>query len=165
MKPSSLVFVDQNRVYARRVLIAFVSFFAAFIFVDIVFVVLAVRTYTGVVTEQAYEKGLSYNRIIKEAKEQVGRGWVGKISVKEGVLSIHLKDRSGVSIGKRDVRVLFINPRNARDDFSRPLFEQTFGVYTAVLPTSIKGRWNLRFLVDTGRDQKPFQIYETVIFP
>lgn len=59
------------------VLWSLLLFFLVFASVDAFFVYKALSTHTGVVTENAYEKGLHYNEILDEArrrKEQDGAG-------------------------------------------------------------------------------------------
>lgn len=54
----------------KRVLLAFISFFVVFASVDTFFVYKAISTLPGVVSENAYEIGLNYNKIIAEAKKR-----------------------------------------------------------------------------------------------
>ncbi|HAJ89992.1 MAG TPA: hypothetical protein DCM27_03100 [Rhodospirillaceae bacterium] len=54
----------------KRVLLALVSFFVVFASVDAFFVYKAISTLPGVVSENAYEIGLNYNKIIAEAKKR-----------------------------------------------------------------------------------------------
>lgn len=54
----------------RRVLLAFLSFFVVFASVDAFFVYKAISTLPGVVSENAYEIGLHYNKIIAEAEKR-----------------------------------------------------------------------------------------------
>lgn len=54
----------------KRVLLAFIAFFIVFASVDAFFVYKAISTLPGVVSENAYEIGLNYNKIIAEAKKR-----------------------------------------------------------------------------------------------
>jgi nitrogen fixation protein FixH len=54
----------------RKVLMAFLAFFVVFASVDAFFVYKAISTLPGVVSENAYEIGLNYNKIIAEAKKR-----------------------------------------------------------------------------------------------
>lgn len=54
----------------RNVLLAFMAFFVVFATVDAFFVYKAISTLPGVVSENAYEIGLNYNKIIAEAKKR-----------------------------------------------------------------------------------------------
>lgn len=54
----------------RNVFLAFIAFFVIFASVDAFFVYKAISTLPGVVSENAYEIGLNYNKIIAEAKKR-----------------------------------------------------------------------------------------------
>lgn len=54
----------------RKVFIGFLAFFIVFASVDAFFVYKAISTLPGVVSENAYEIGLNYNKIIAEAKKR-----------------------------------------------------------------------------------------------
>ena len=54
----------------KYILFAFLAFFGVIFVVDGIFITTALRTHRGVVTEQAYEKGLHYNQTLNEAKDQ-----------------------------------------------------------------------------------------------
>lgn len=54
----------------KRVLLGFIAFFVVFASVDAFFVYKAISTLPGVVSENAYEIGLNYNKIIAETKRR-----------------------------------------------------------------------------------------------
>lgn len=54
----------------KRILLGFIAFFVVFASVDAFFVYKAISTLPGVVSENAYEIGLNYNKIIAEAKKR-----------------------------------------------------------------------------------------------
>ena len=51
-----------------RIPLYFVMFFITLAILDSFFVYIALSTHNGVVTENAYEKGLNYNRTIEQAE-------------------------------------------------------------------------------------------------
>lgn len=61
---------EESRKFGRVVLFSVLAFFMTFICVNAFFAYKAVTTYTGVVVENAYEKGLHFNKIIAEAKKR-----------------------------------------------------------------------------------------------
>ena len=61
---------EESKKYGKRVLIILISFFAVFASVDAFFIYKALKTQPGVVTENAYERGLNYNDLLKEARER-----------------------------------------------------------------------------------------------
>ena len=84
-----------SKVHGRRVLFYFIAFFAIFMAVDAYMAALALKTNTGVVTQQPYEEGLAYNRTLEEAQKQADLGWHGTIDYKRGQLTFALNDASG----------------------------------------------------------------------
>lgn len=54
----------------RRVFLYFFAFFGVIIAVNSVFISNALKTHSGLVIEQAYEKGLSYNETLDAARNQ-----------------------------------------------------------------------------------------------
>ena len=61
--------VAESQRAVRKVALIMGAFFVVFIVVDALFVTLALRTYRGVVVENAYEKGLHYNDVIHAARD------------------------------------------------------------------------------------------------
>ncbi len=61
---------EDSRKSGRVVLLSILGFFMTFICVNMFFAYKALSTYTGVVVENAYEKGLHFNQIIAEAKKR-----------------------------------------------------------------------------------------------
>lgn len=140
-----------------------VAFFAVFIVVDAVMVTLAVKTQTGVVTEQAYEKGLAFNQTLKGAAEQEKLGWAGKIEVAGDRLTFLLQDRQGNPINGARVNAEITRPVQAGYDFSVPLEETTPYGYGTVVAFPLKGEWKIRVYA-TWQD-KTYQSSQTVLVP
>jgi nitrogen fixation protein FixH len=61
---------QESRKAGRTVLFWFLGFFGVCIAVNGIFVYKAVSTFKGVVAEDAYQIGLHYNDILKEARER-----------------------------------------------------------------------------------------------
>lgn len=128
----------------RRVPWMFVAFFAAIAIIDAGLVTIAVRTGTGTVTEQAYEKGLDYNRTLEAAARQAAEGWQGAIGLEGRRLSFALKDRDGGPVRGAAVRAEIVRPVAAGRDFGLPLREAAPGVYEAETDFPLPGQWNVR---------------------
>jgi nitrogen fixation protein FixH len=75
---------DARKSYStgKIVLWSFLVFFAIFASVDIFFVYKAVSTHPGVMSENAYEIGLNYNKIIEETKKRTHDSTVTQTSHK-----------------------------------------------------------------------------------
>lgn len=139
----------------------FVLFFLVFMAVDAVMVTLAVRTQTGVVTEQAYEKGLAYNRALDAAEEQAAWGGTGTLTLDGGRLSFVLKDKDGRTIDDADVKATVRRPVQAGYDKDYPMAQTGQQSYTAELKFPLPGEWDIR--VSAKWQNRHYQTHETFI--
>ena len=140
----------------------FVLFFVTFIAVDAVMVTLAVRTQTGLVTEQAYEKGLAYNETLKAAAEQTAWGWQDTISVHDGNITYVLNNENGDAVTGAIVTAQFIRPVQDGHDFSVPLIPD-HNHYKAAITLPLKGEWGVR--VNVKWKNRNYQRYQVFIIP
>lgn len=72
----------QKQITGRHVLFMMLGFFAAIVVVNGIFTYFAVASFSGLETEQAYLKGLDYNRTLTAAAQQRERGW--QVDLQEG---------------------------------------------------------------------------------
>lgn len=61
---------DPSKIAGRKILMIFLSVFCLVMSVNAFFVYQAFSTYNGVVSENAYERGLNFNEIIEKARAQ-----------------------------------------------------------------------------------------------
>lgn len=136
----------------------FVGFFAVVIVVNFLYIYVAKKTWSGLVTTDSYHKGLHYNDTLKQAEEQRKLGWKVEVSfrpISEGraLIFVSLKDERLQTIPNAEIYVKFKRPAQEGLDFSQPIkFEG--GVYTADVTFPLKGQWDLEILVI--KDQKRF---------
>lgn len=121
-----------------------VLFFLCFMSVDAVMVTLAVKTQTGVITENAYEKGLTYNRAIDAAENQKSWGWTHKLSLTDRHLSFMLNNDEGRPIDQAIVRAKIIRPIQDGQDFEIQLSLTPNSTYEADIPFPQAGLWTIR---------------------
>lgn len=101
-------------------------------------------SYTGLVTDQAYEKGLAYNNVIDEERAQEKLGFTPSITKQGDNIIFTLQDQHGKSVDASSVIVTFFRPAHAGVDFSREMTPQHNGYFaSATVPE--KGLWELRF--------------------
>lgn len=117
----------------------FVMFFGVIIIVNTIFIYNALKTHSGVVTEQAYEKGLAFNQTIAKAKSQPQ--WRDKASYENGALTWEIRDENGAPIKNAKVRASFFRPIKTGHDFSVDLTHKGSGIYQAKPNIPISGRW------------------------
>lgn len=126
----------------RRVLFMFLAFFCVFGSVDAYFVITALGTHPGVVTEHAYEKGLAYNQTLAAEKHFFEKGVHSQILYMNETkrLEWHLDESTDFS----SVQLTMMRPSSDKDDKSFDLirFDGTDSVrYYVFLKGLKKGRW------------------------
>jgi nitrogen fixation protein FixH len=142
--------------------------------VNAVLVVIAVRTFPGLTAEDAYRRGLAYNRTIAAAAAQDARGWrldltvsppsaadaVGNASAAQkapGALAVVARfvDRAGQPLSRLAVNAILVRPLGAGNDITLTLEETGGGVYRGSLTTLIGGQWDVR--IHARRGDETFQ--------
>ena len=91
----------EKQITGRHVLFMMLGFFAAIIVVNGIFTYFAIASFSGLETEQAYLKGLDYNRTLAAAAQQRERGW--QVSLEEGAESA---DAGEAALHRFDLRYL-----------------------------------------------------------
>lgn len=122
----------------------FVAFFTVVFAVNGVFVYKAVSTHTGVVTEDAYEKGLAYNKVIAAVDAQEALGLTSKIEVLGNDIIYSLTDKNGKLV-KADVSARLIRPNQSGYDYDVKLQAED-GQYKAEANFPLKGLWRIEVL-------------------
>ncbi|MBV8061047.1 MAG: FixH family protein [Alphaproteobacteria bacterium] len=142
----------------------FFIFFGIMVLTLVPMCVIAVRTGTGVVTDHAYEKGVSYNQDIKAAGEQAALGWQTQISVnstpqKTTSISFTLTDRDGRPVTDATAQLVLSRPTQAKMDQKADLKETSPGLYTATLSADA-GVWDVD--ISATKDGHNFQASKRV---
>ncbi|HEB79150.1 MAG TPA: hypothetical protein ENI79_01570 [Rhodospirillales bacterium] len=143
----------------------FVAFMGVVVAVNLVFMVLANKTWTGLETEGAYEKGLAYNKALLGAKAQAALGWRMdfQFTPVEGKLSAAFHGPGGEALTGMKVKALLIRPTREGFDFSIDLEDKGGGTYAAVIDPPLPGRWTVRIHAYRGADS--FQIKREIMAP
>lgn len=131
----------------------FVAFFVGLAIMDGIFVYLATSTFTGVVTDQAYERGLKYNETVAAAEAQAELGWVGAAALEGNrTFSFTLSEGAEALIGA-DVVAEFTRPTQSGVDFQVPLTGWHNGTYSAQVDFPLEGVWDVRVYVTWKQQQ------------
>lgn len=143
-----------RQVTGRMVLTGIVAFFAVIFAVNLTMAMLAISTFGGVETRNAYQAGLVFSQEIAAARAQKVRNWRvdAKISpwVPDGVtIDLAVKDASGRSVSGADFTVTFAHPANRRADHVVPLSEIGAGAYRGRSEVPL-GQWDL--IVEAATD-------------
>jgi nitrogen fixation protein FixH len=135
----------------------FVLFFIVMVGAMGGFIYLSKIHYSGVVTENAYDEGLEYNKLLEERRQQNTLGWQVKLKFKgdiKGKLVLTLKDREGKPIKDADIMVLVMRPVTDRYDFQVKLVEtKRSGQYQAPIEFPKLGQWQLYVTINAGKEK------------
>lgn len=133
----------------------FFAFFAVIFAINFFYIYLSQKTWRGVVTKDSYQKGLNYNDIIKQVKNQKKLGW--KIDATyipfagRGSFKVKLLDKDSTPIKDAAIYVTFKRPAQEGLDFLQVLPFQD-GSYKADIFFPVKGQWDAEINITKGED-------------
>ena len=146
----------------RIIPLYFVAFFVVIAIFDGIFVYLATSTHSGVVTENAYQKGLNYNQYNDAYNQQEIEGWEGYIEFTGSSLIFELNDKQGQPIETAEVVAHISRSTKSGLDFEVLLEHESKGRYESkAINFPLKGQWDIRVLAQ--KDQKKHQKSKRII--
>lgn len=137
----------------------FVLGFLIVIAVNGILIFEAVRSFSGLETDSAYEKGLHYNQALAAAANNARIGWHAEPIVRPGriagkaadrELEIVVTDRAGAPVTGLQVQAILVRPTNAGMDTPLSLTDRGNGHYGAVFTPKGLGNWDLRISARSG---------------
>lgn len=143
--------------------------------VNVLLVILAVGTFSGLETTDHYRKGLAYQDALDAAARQAERGWRVQVDYQprpavggsggpsSGDLAIVFSDRDGRPLEQLEVEARFTRPTQAGFDHKAVLDSQGGGRYRAAISFPMPGQWDLRILA--RRDDARFQSTHRLLVP
>ena len=137
----------------------FVVFFSVILAVNLYYIYLSKKTWSGLVTEDSYQKGLHYNQVFSDARKQKELGWNMTVSYQnlggaEGDLVVFLRDKDRVQIPDAEVMAYIRRPAQVGQDFSQKL-EFVDGKYQTQIHFPLRGQWDI--LINTTKGKDSFQ--------
>lgn len=122
---------------------------------------LALRSFTGVTTPRAYDRGRTYNDVLAEAARQDALGWRAEVSLADATLRLHVTDAAGNPLAG-SVEGLLQRPLTAQ---SYPLEFRPVapGRWQANAMPGLPGQWEARLTL-FGREG-PFDIRARLLLP
>ncbi len=141
----------------RHVLFAMLALFGIVIAVNLVFVYLALDTFTGVSRENPYQEGLAYNRALAARDAQRDLGWQGAVALAPADgggdrITLTLTDRAGVPLNGLTLSGRLRRPTHEGMDQSLAWQAEAGGRYVAVVALPARGNWDLEVTADDGRN-------------
>jgi len=130
----------------RKVLFWFGGFFTLIISVNVVMVYLAITTFSGLETDDAYRKGRDYNETLATAARQNALGWSSRISLSKiedgnAVLSVIFADLQGQPIVGLEIEANIRRPTTDRFDITISPSEAGNGEYRQAFKIPAPGNW------------------------
>ncbi|MBF0294755.1 MAG: FixH family protein [Magnetococcales bacterium] len=141
---------------------AIVLFFVVVVGVNLLFIWVGRSTWTGVVTEQAYDKGVAFNRVLDAQKGQDALGWrvalnsAGLRVGAAGRLIVDVRDREGKPLSDARIEGELIRPVTQGMDrafLMSAVGEGGGGGYQAELTVPLHGWWEVRLRIEANGSQ------------
>ncbi len=121
---------------------------------------IAVSTEPGVITSDAYQKGLNYDRIISESNAADAIPWQINVTTraenKATVLAVKLYDGSRKPLNNAVVECWWVRPAQDGKDRHWIMQQKDDGLYEASGQLLAKGAWDVHITVAQGAEQKQF---------
>lgn len=130
------------RLEGQHVLLMLLAFFGVVFAVNGIFLASALRSYTGVVSNEPYVKGLKYNQRIAADERQQALGWQQQLQVDaNGLVSVSFRDEAGHPVRGLKVSGSIGRPSTGRLDRFFQLTEIDPGLYVAQAGNLEPGTW------------------------
>jgi nitrogen fixation protein FixH len=132
--------------------------------VNIAMISIAFITNPGLVTDDYYEKGQSYEKNIKTIHEaRKALGWTfstdfptNPVMNKPAHYSFNIVDKKGLALSEAAVTFSAYRPSDADADFSVTMIETISGRYEANINFPLKGLWEISATIVHGEDNYDF---------
>lgn len=137
-------------------LAALVAFFGVIFTVNGIMTYMALSTFSGIETQNAYQTGRDYNERLEAAAAQQALGW--QVSFDEtftatpdgadATVAVQVLDANGVPLTGLAGDLTFWRPVVRGEDMVAPLTETAPGIYSAQALLPARGHWEMRLLLE-----------------
>lgn len=154
----------------RAVLVWFLSFFGIVVGVNLVMAYLAISTFSGVETDDAYRKGRDYNVTLNERRAQRALGWNLDLDTVAGVdgevrLSVIATGSDGLPLEDLSVEATFWRPAASGIDQVQVLRSIGDGHYAGTFTLPAAGNWQIRVEATNPKGDRFRKIEQVFIKP
>lgn len=139
----------------RHVLFALLGFFAVIIAVNLVFIIMAVRTFSGEEVSRSYMQGLEYNQVIEARRAQAELGWQAGVNLADGEVLVEISRPGGSPVSGLFLEGSLRHPADTELDRALAFREREAGLYVAQAADLPDGQWILTARVEGDR---PFEM-------
>ena len=147
MRARATTVPDERR--SRWIPWAFVAFFGVVLAANAAMIVIAIATWPGLDTRQAYQRGLAHDEALASAAAQAALGWQVEFTFEQtgeraGAVRLDLSDRFGNRLQRAEVQVAFIRPTHGGYDLVVDLPHHHGGRYLRDIALPLAGQWEAR---------------------
>lgn len=158
---------EPKKITGKMVLLWMVCFFGVIIAVNSVFMYLALNTWPGLTTEDAYKKGLAYNQTLDAAARQSAMGWVSTVKVEPGTgadktITINMIGQSNTPLSGLVVTATVERAVGTPETQIIPISENAPGIYSGIFKAPKQGRW-ITEITATGPNNASFRMKHQVL--
>ena len=124
--------------------------------VNLAMIWIAMSTWTGISTNRAYDKGITYNPNLDTAERQAARLVASIETIQAGLagtISVRLVDAQDLPLERVDVRADFERPTHQGYDFGLTLERTGPGTYTTSFTAPLAGIWDVRVIATRDHDR------------
>jgi nitrogen fixation protein FixH len=130
----------------RKVLALLAGFFGVMLLANFIMAREAVKTFSGLDTDNPYDSGLAYNQDIAASKAQAALGWIVELTrTPDGQatqLTATVKDKAGQPVTGLDVSMHFLHPATRKFDREIVASAVADGIYAGAADLA-PGRWEV----------------------
>ena len=118
----------------------------------------ALGSFSGLVSDHAYEQGRLFNAALKARATQEALGWRVALSVEPAVdgaarVLVEAHDRAGQPLSGAAVGVTLLRPVQPGHDHDVVLNERGSGRYAGTVAVDLAGQWDARIEIVRGADR------------
>ena len=141
---------------ARFIPWIFAAGMALVVAVNGVLVYFALGTWSGLVVEKPYERGVQYNRLLEAASRQETLGWrfdIALESIDDGTrVVVQARDAAGQPLRSLKLSATVERPVEKEEHAAVQLHEEQPGRYAATVERLRPGQWQTRLVAERGSD-------------
>jgi len=157
-----------KKLTGRTVALWISGFFLVVFTVNGIMTYLAFHSWGGLETQDAYRKGLDYNREIEAARAQKTSGWKISLASDPGQMQGHINVMITRPEGSTDpvlIQASISRPATDKYDQTIPLLPQPDGLFTAPYVLPLPGQWDIVILVKTEEDGTAYTLNRRFFIP
>ena len=137
-----------RRLSGRFILLSLAGFFGVIIAVNVLFIVLSVKSFSGEDEKQPYLQGIAYNETLARHRAQAALGWraqmsAARLSDGEVRLTIAIADTAGAPQGPQAMAGQLRHPADEERDVAVKFHQAGPGLFVADLKGVNRGYWDV----------------------